>query len=361
MTRMILLNPGPVTLSERVRSALSKPDLCHREPEFAQLQTSIRRQLLAVYGLDERLWAPALLTGSGTLAVEAMLTSCVPRGERLLVVVNGVYGERIAEIAGRHGIDLVKAVGEWQAGPDLDAVAALLDANADIRLVAVVHHETTTGRLNDLDGLAATCKARGVELLIDAVSSFGAEAIEFERWPVLACAAGANKCLHGVPGAAFVIVKRNDLPAGAARSLYLDLQAYLTAQDAGGTPFTQSVHVQYALDAALGEFVDEGGWRARRECYRKRFSRVRAVLAQHGVQDLIPAADSSCVLNAFHLPHGMAYATLHAALKARGFVIYAGQGRLAEGIFRLSLMGDIQEPDMTRLECALAEALAPVA
>ena len=176
---MILLNPGPVTLSDAVRAALSGPDLCHREPEFATLQADIRRRLLASYHLGEQNWAAALLTGSGTAAVEAMLSSLVPTQGKLLVCENGVYGERMRQIAERYNIEHVALSHAWQAPIDCARVAAILNAEPNITHVAAVHHETTTGRLNDLESLAACCREHGVEILLDAVSSFGAESNRF--------------------------------------------------------------------------------------------------------------------------------------------------------------------------------------
>lgn len=358
--KTILLNPGPVTLSRRVRDALLKPDLCHREPEFATLQQSIRERLLAVYGLDGATWASILMTGSGTAAVEAMISSLVPRGGTLLVAENGVYGERMRNIAERHGIDTLPVVADWQGSIDVGAVRDALKQNPRVTHVAAVHHETTTGRLNDLSPLATVCREAHVELLLDAVSSFGAEAIDFAQWPLAACAATANKCLHGVPGTSFVIARRAALATDPKRSLYLDLNAYLKQQDAGGTPFTQSVQTFYALDEALAEFFDEGGWTARRARYRARQAAIRDTLAGLGVEPLIEPAASSCVLQAFRLPSGLGYTALHDGLKARGFVIYAGQGKLAAGIFRISAMGDIDDADLARLHDALrAEIAAP--
>jgi 2-aminoethylphosphonate-pyruvate transaminase len=359
MNRLVLLNPGPVNLSERVRQALQKPDLCHREAEFATLQASIRRRLLQVYGLDNADWAAVLLTGSGTAAVEAMITSCMPRGGRLLVMINGVYGERIKTMAERSGIPVAIAASDWLSPLNLDAAREQLERYPDVTHVAAVHHETTTGRLNAIDPLAALCREFKRPLLLDAVSSFGAETINFDRWPIAACAATANKCLHGVPGASFVIVNRQAFAeAGApARSLYLDLAGYLAQQDAGGTPFTQSVQAFYALDEALGEFMDAGGVAARQQTYRQRIERIRAKLGALGVAGLLPQADSSCVLQAFQLPQALGYEALHDGLKSRGFVIYAGQGRLAAGMFRISMMGDIGESDLLRLEQALSEVL----
>lgn len=356
--RTILLNPGPVTLSERVRAALLRPDLCHRETEFAQLQARLRENLLRVYGLPAAHWSAVLLTGSGTAAVEAMLTSLVPRDGRLLVLENGVYGERMSRIAALHGIAHTRVTAPWGGELDFSAIAQALVATPCTH-VAVVHHETTTGRLNDLTRVATLAAAHGARLLVDGVSSFGAETIDFAPGRLAACAATANKCLHGVPGTAFVIAARDALAAGASppRSLYFDLREYHARQEAGGTPFTQSVQTFYALDEALCEFFEAGGREARQALFARRMARVRAVLGTLGVTALLAPADSSCVLHAFELPPGRTYAELHDALKARGFIIYAGQGSLSERVFRISAMGDIAEADLERLGEALREVL----
>ena len=355
--RTILLNPGPVTLSERVRAALLGPDLCHRESEFATLQNGLRRKLLEVYALSSADWGATLLTGSGTAAVEAMITSMVPREGRLLVAENGVYGERISRIAEVYGIATTRVAAAWGERLDLDAIAQALRSKPHSH-VAVVHHETTTGRLNDLADLAALCREAQVEILLDGVSSFGAEQLDFAAWHIDACAGTANKCLHGVPGTAFVIVRRAALAkAQVTRSLYFDLREYLARQDGQGTPFTQSVQTFYALDAALDEFFEAGGWAARQALFRQRMATVRMTLATLGVRALLSEQETSCVLHAFELPEGRTYQALHDALKARGFIIYAGQGVLSERVFRVSAMGDISAADLARLCRALQAVL----
>ena len=352
----ILLNPGPVTLSQRVRDALLRPDLCHREQEFNRLQQDIRGKLLAVYDLDPDNWAAVLLTGSGTAALEAMISSMVPAAARILIPENGVYGERIRDIAGIHHIDYQSLHHCWTEA--IDRVALQRATAGDFSHVAVVHHETTSGRLNDIGAVAAACRDRKLPLLLDGVSSFGAEEIRFEEWNIGACAATANKCLHGVPGVSFVILKRELLaPDAARRTLYLDLHNYLRQQDQGGTPFTQSVQCFYALDEALDEHREQGGWRGRQAVYRERMAVVNSVLQQLGVKPLLADASSSCVLNAFHVPDGLDYPGLHDRLKQQGFIIYAGQGEFARSIFRISLMGAISSGDMQRLVKAFTEVL----
>ncbi|HDR9156686.1 TPA: 2-aminoethylphosphonate aminotransferase [Burkholderia vietnamiensis] len=345
---MLLLNPGPVTLSERVRRSLLQPDLCHRESEFFDLQDEARARLVAAYELDPAEWAAVLMTGSGTAAVESMIAALVPQDGKLLAIENGVYGERITQIATQYGIahDVLKH--EWMQAPDVAAIAARLDAGGYSH-VAVIHHETTTGRLNDLGAIADVCRARGVRMLVDGVSSFGAEAIDFGGGVIDAVAATANKCLHGVPGAAFVIVRRSALTKAASRTYYLDLGRLAKLQDQRNTPFTPSVHAYYALVEALREFDEAGGWRARHARYEALADQVQAGLAARGMALVLPEGESSVVLRAYRLPQGVAYEELHDGLKARGFVIYAGQGGLSKELFRISTMGAIEAADVERL------------
>jgi len=356
---MLLLNPGPVTLSERVRRSLLAPDLCHRESEFFDLQDEVRTRLLAVYGLDPAEWAAVLVTASGTGAVESMVTTLVPRDGQVLVAENGVYGERIARICAQYGIAHERLVGDWMQPIDLAGIAARLGSPQGVRFthVAVVHHETTTGRLNDLRALGELCRRNGAEMLADAVSSFGAESLDFADGSLAAAAATANKCLHGVPGVAFVIVRRRALERAASRSHYLDLTRLAGAQDRRDTPFTPAVQAHYALVEALREHAEQGGWPKRHRRYAALAEQVRAGLDELGVAAALPPGESSVVLRAYRLPARLSYATLHDWLKARGFVIYAGQGDLSKRLFRISTMGEITAKDIDRLLGCCGELL----
>lgn len=359
--RQILLNPGPVTLSDRVRGALSRGDWCHREPEFAALMQDINRRLVRVHdGMAER-YRSVTLAGSGTAAVEAMLATFAPDTSTTLVVANGVYGERMTRMLEIHGKPHRVAGHPWTAAIDLAGVARHLDAEPAIRHLAVVHHETTTGRLNDLAALGRLCRERQVTLLLDAVSSFGAERIDAVAWNVGALAGTANKCLHGVAGLSFVL-GRDDLWAGPAQragTLYLDLRSYYGTQHRDGfSPFTLPPQVAFALQEALAEHAEQGGSEARRRTYAARAARIAATLGNLGVRTLLPAADYSAVLWSWQLPAGQDYVPLHDALKADGFVIYAGQGDLGAQIFRIAHMGDIRQDDVDRLCAALGRHLA---
>ncbi|VVE11841.1 2-aminoethylphosphonate aminotransferase [Pandoraea horticolens] len=353
---MLLLNPGPVTLTERVRKSLLQPDLCHREPEFFDLQEEARARLTAVYGLDPAVWAPVLMTGSGTAAVESMTAGLVPEGGRLLIVENGVYGERISQIAKQYRIDHDVIHFEWMQAPDLTQIVDKLDTAGDrpYTNVAIIHHETTTGRLNDLAGIAAACRERGIDLLVDGVSSFAAEAIDFDDSSIVAVAATANKCLHGVPGVSFVMVRKDALAKAASRTYYLDIARLAKLQAERNTPFTPSVHAYYALVEALRELDDAGGWQKRHTHYGALAEQARAGLAALGIDSVLPPGESSVVLRAYKLPAGVDYVRLHDWLKADGFVIYAGQGGLSKALFRISTMGNLTAADIDRLLASFA-------
>lgn len=356
MTRpTILLNPGPVTLTERVRRALTREDQCHREPEFAELMLDIKRRLQAVYPEARERFEAVVLSGSGTCAVEAMLSSFAPKTSKTLVMANGVYGERMAAMLQAHGQPVIVAKSAWTDAMDCAALDKHLQTDRDITHVVAVHNETTTGRLNDIARLAQVCGRYNARILLDAVSSFGGEEIDFAGWPMAAVAATANKCLHGVPGIAFVLADRQLLETGSSQSntLYLDLFRYFKEQRSGFSPFTQAVHACFALQEALAELEEQGGWRARHARYRQIATTIRRELDGMGVRRLLDEDAYSSIISSFKLPEGLSYASIHDALRRAGFVIYAGQGDLAKTIFRISNMGDIRDDDLARLLDAL--------
>ena len=352
--RCILLNPGPVSLSDSVRKAAVSNDFCHREPEYLGLQDEVRRGILDVYGCHPDLWASMLLAGSGTTALEAMITSMPPRDAKLLVVENGICGERISRIAEIHGIDHHAVRHQWGDEIDFDQVEQELSAGLYTH-VAAVHHESTTGRLNDVRRIAHLCEKHGAALLLNAVSSFGAEDIPFESPALEACATTAGKCLHSIPGLCFVIARREALGRAAEppRSHYMHLPLWLEKQDSQGTPSTPPVNAVLALRQALKELAKHGSWEGRRKRYLKLAGKVRESLASLGVEALLDADQASCALTAYRVPEGMSYEEIHDGLKRWGFVIFAGQDSLAGEIFQISTMGDITHYDLERLLAAI--------
>jgi 2-aminoethylphosphonate-pyruvate transaminase len=350
-----------VTLTDSVRNALLGEDMCHREADFAALMLDIKARLVRVYPQAAEEFEAITVTGSGTCAVEAMIDSFAPRERTTLVLSNGVYGERIAAMLAAHQRPFVELRADWREPMALAQARQRLEKQHDIGHIVAVHNETTTGRLNDLEPLLALCAEFDCQLLLDAVSSFGAEWIDFSHPNLAAAASTGNKCLHGIVGIAFVMARRTlfETTTSKADGLYTDLFRYQAAQVDGFSPFTPAVHACFALRQALGELDEQGGWRARQARYRLLSEQVREKLAALGVPGYIDAGSYSAMISSFALPAGWDYPALHDALRDAGFIIYAGQGDLYKAMFRICTMGDIRDEDMTHLLNTLERLLCP--
>ncbi|MFF6931064.1 MULTISPECIES: pyridoxal-phosphate-dependent aminotransferase family protein [Streptomyces] len=358
--RVVLLNPGPVNVHDRVRAALAGPDECHREPESQALLGTVGGKITEVCGAGRDSHATVLFTGSGTAALEAVLSSVVPADGRLLVLDNGHYGERLLRIADVHGIATVRLEFGWAVPLDLDAVDQALAADAGITHVAVVHHETSTGMLNPLRELGPLVARHGRSLIADAISSLGAEDLDVVRDHVDWCVGTANKCLEGMPGISFVCAPRERLEALAdvpARTFYFDLSANYRAQVVKGSPqFTPAVQILRALDAALDLTLAEGV-AARTARYAARAAEIRAGLEERGIELLLPPERRAGSITNAHLANGMTYDELHDGLKEHGYVIYATQEKSA-GVFRLANMGQLTGEDIAGFFRAFDEVVA---
>jgi 2-aminoethylphosphonate-pyruvate transaminase len=354
---MILLNPGPVNVSPRVTAALARGDMCHREPEFADLQASIRERLVQAFAPGGR-FTSVLLTGSGTAALEAAVTSVLSARGRLVVVANGVYGERIATMATAARLPHTVVDGSWTEPPDLDAVERAVGAD-DVEAVAVVHHETTTGLRNPIADVGRVARRHGKLLLVDAVSSLAGDPLDVEEVGADLIAGTGGKCIQAFPGLAFVLVRRTAMERLAGhprRSLYLSLPVHHEAQARRTVPFTPAVQLAYALDEALAELLEEGvanrvaRYAAAARVLREGFERL-------GLRFVLPAGLRSNSITALRLPPGRTYGALHDGLRAEGFVIYEGQGKLARDIFRVANMGALTRDDFAGFLRALETVL----
>ncbi|MEY4948949.1 MAG: 2-aminoethylphosphonate aminotransferase [Pseudomonadota bacterium] len=355
---MILLNPGPVNVSPRVTRALLRGDLCHREPEFSDLLDGVRCKLVTAFAPCGD-WEAVPITGSGTLALEAAVCSSVAQGRQMLVVVNGVYGERILEMARVHGIDTVEVRAEWTERPDPERVAEAIRRHPAVEVVALVHHETTTGLLNPVSEIGEVVRRAGRRLLVDSISGLGGDPIDLGDGTVSICVGVANKCIQGLPGIGFVLATRAELERMAAiapRSVYMNLRRHHEAHRRRAVPFTAAVQVLYALDEALDELLEETvDGRIRR--YRAAADRLRRGFASMGLALLLPESHRSNSITSLVLPRGTTYGALHDHLKQDGFVVYEGQGHLAAEIFRVANMGALADDDFDRFLLSLGRAI----
>tara|TARA_B100001057_G_C22861941_1_gene954890 strand:- start:78 stop:1148 length:1071 start_codon:yes stop_codon:yes gene_type:complete len=351
--RKILLNPGPVTLSDRVRNSLMNEDFCHREEKFASILLSVKSKLLGIYNLDSSFDA-VVLSGSGTSAVEAMLSSFISNDEKVLVVSNGVYGERMAKMLNYSKKNFEIMSHTWLEETNFIKLERSLEEGNFSKLL-FVHNETTTGRLNNLNKVIELCESYSVSLILDAVSSFGAEEIKFNSSALMAVASTANKCLHGITGASFVISKKENFSLGKKNSLslYFDLFSYFEAQKEGWCPFTPSVHSLFALSEAIDELNDLGGWKARNNSYKNKSKFIRDALYTKGIKTVLSEDEYSSMISSFFLPENQTYEEIYQKFQDDGFIIYAGQGELSKKIFRICNMGDINKDDMKRLKVTI--------
>jgi 2-aminoethylphosphonate-pyruvate transaminase len=354
----ILLNPGPANTTSTVRQALVMPDLCHREPEFFRIMQACRERLVRLAGGGPD-WTAVLFTGSGTAAVEAAICSAVPPERALLVVDNGVYGDRMLKIARAHHIR-AQALTADNVTPVVPAdVERALRADPSISHVAVVHHETTTGLLNPVSEIVLAAAGQGRRVVVDAMSSLFGEPITLGQDGLDFVTASANKCLGGIPGVSFVLARRAAVEAlggRSPRSIYLDLHGHWLQQEADNTPFTPAVQVLHAMEQALVELEREGV-AARIARYADNARILREGMARLGFEVLVAEGARSNILTTFRLPAGLTYETLHDAMKGRGYIIYAGQGDLRRYAFRVSTMGTLTALDIKGVVDAFAASL----
>jgi 2-aminoethylphosphonate-pyruvate transaminase len=358
MREWVLLNPGPANTSPTVRQALVMPDLCHREPECFEMMRSVRDRLVRLAGGGET-FSAVLLAGSGTAGVEAALASAVPPDGALLVVDNGVYGDRMARIARAHRIPVHLISRDMTTPVEPEAVDTALAAHPDVSHVALVHHETTTGLLNPVAAVARVVARHGRRLIVDATSSLFGEPLDIAQEGIDFVTASAAKCVQAIPGVAFVLGRRSALEAlrdRGPRSVYLDLHAHWSAQEGDNTPFTPAVQLLHALEQALIE-LEEEGVPARIARYAANTRVLRQGMARLGFEILIPEAARSSILTTFLLPPAVTYEALHDAMKRRGYVIYAGQGKIRTYAFRVSNIGTLTPADMEKVVAAFASCL----
>ncbi len=351
---MLLLTPGPLTTAPATRAAMNR-DWGSRDEDFIALTARVRRRLAGLAG-GGRTHAAIPLQGAGTFAVEAAIGTLVPRGGKLLVLVNGAYGRRAAEMAARMGRAVsVLEFAEDQAVDPL-AVAAALDDDPAVTDVLLVHLETTSGLLNPLRPVSAVVASAGRRLLLDAMSSFGAVPVSLADGPCSAVMASANKCLEGVPGLAFVVAETTHLAAMAGNSpgTSLDLHAQWRGfEDTGQWRFTPPTHVLAALDAALDGLDAEGGAAARGARYARHCALLMEGLHALGFQTYLPPALQGPVILTVRDPGPpFSFDALYRALHAQGIVLYPGK-LTREPSFRVGCIGAITEADLRRTLAAI--------
>jgi len=355
-----LLTPGPLTTTRATKEAMLR-DWGSRDGEFIAMNARVRRRLLEVVsGEGTHVCVP--LQGSGTFVVEAVVGTLVPPGGRLLALVNGAYGRRIVRMCEyyRRSVAVQEAAEDQAVDPA--ALDAALARDPTVSHVVVVHCETTSGVLNPVEEIAAVTARRGRRLLVDAMSAFGAIPLDARRTPFDAVVASANKCLEGVPGMGFAIVRREALEEarGQAPSLSLDLHDQWVAMEKNGQwRFTPPTHVIAALDRALDQHAAEGGVAGRGARYRRNCARLVDGLRAMGFETLLPDRLQAPIIVTVRMPADpkFDFETFYDRLGRRGYVIYPGKLTVADS-FRIGCIGALGEPEMSGVLAAIRTVLA---
>jgi 2-aminoethylphosphonate aminotransferase len=347
--RNILLTPGPATTTDSVKWAQVVPDICPRETEFGHLLEYISIELTR-FVADPDQYTTVLFGGSGTAAVESMLSSVVQE-EMVLIINNGAYGRRMCEIAEAYGLRYL----EYTSAPDdaIDLIAleeVIQGSNQRISHLAVVHHETTTGLLNDIKAIGELCKRYRIDLIVDAMSSFAAVPVQMKEMNISYLASSSNKNLQGMAGVAFVIAEKSKLEQlrhSRPRNYYLNLYAqYRYFSVTRQMRFTPPVQTLYALKQAIEELKQEG-IEGRYERYKESWKALIAGITRLGLTFIVPEAHHSKIITAIVEPDcpGYDFQSMHDYFYRHDMMIYPGK---LDGLntFRIANMGAITCKDM---------------
>jgi 2-aminoethylphosphonate-pyruvate transaminase len=357
----LLFTPGPLTTSASVKQAMLR-DAGSWHFEFNALVARIRQRLLEVARLQDLTdWTAVLLQGSGTFGVEAVFQTSVPPDGKVLVLANGAYGERVAQILQTARIQhaVLRTAESVPAEPE--ALAARLAAEPAITHVAAVHCETTTGILNPIRAIGRVAKEHRKVYVVDAMSSFGGIPIDLAGCGVDFLVSSANKCIEGVPGFSFVLCRRSLLAAcqGYARSLSLDLLAQLRGFEKNGQfRFTPPSHALLAFDQALNELEAEGGVAGRALRYVQNHEVLLRGLATLGFRPYLKPGVQSYIITAFPYPvePQFSFDVFYRKLSDRGFIIYPGKLTQVD-TFRIGTIGRLFPPDLEQLVHAVSRVL----
>jgi 2-aminoethylphosphonate-pyruvate transaminase len=354
-----LLTPGPLTTSMTVKQAMLH-DWGSRDAGFVAINTHMRKRLVELIGGGKD-FTTVPMQGSGTFAVEAMLTGFVGPKDKLLILINGAYGKRMAKIC--EYAKRATAVLEWAEDQPVDPakVRETLAADHAITHVAVVHCETTSGILNPIAEVSKVVAEAGRKLLIDSMSAFGALPIDVQTVTFDAVAASSNKCIEGVPGLGFVLCRVSALEQtkGNAVSLTLDLfEQWQNLEKTSQYRFTPPIHCIVAFDQALTEHEQEGGVAGRGGRYRNNHKILVDGMRALGFETLLPDRLQAPIIVTFHMPADpkFVFEKFYDSLKDRGFVIYPGKLTVADS-FRIGCIGRLGETEMKAFLAAAKDVL----
>ncbi|MCY4044008.1 MAG: 2-aminoethylphosphonate--pyruvate transaminase [Cellvibrionales bacterium] len=355
----LLLTPGPLTTSPSVKETMLN-DFCTWDDDYNQTIVQTIRQTLVALATKAQGYTSVLLQGSGTYCVEAVLQSFVGTEDKLLIINNGAYGERIAKMCDYMGINALSLTYSENQIPSLDDIEACFTNDKQITHLICVHCETTSGILNPIKDICTLAKAHNKITLIDAMSSFGGMPMDMDEWHIDVLISSANKCLQGVPGFGFVLCKTSLITSAThSRSLSLDLHAQWQAMHTTGKwRFTSPTHTVRAFLQALIELEEEGGISLRYERYKHNQALLSDGMQALGFKSLVSPSNQSAFITSFAYPtEDFDFKPFYHSLKQEGFIIYPG--KLTDtACFRIGNIGEIYPHDIERLLASIKKVQA---
>ena len=352
-----LFTPGPLTTSTTVKEAMLR-DLGSRDGEFIGVVKKIRGRLLKLAGVSQSQgWEAVLMQGSGTFAIESVISSITPPKGKWLVIINGAYGERLLKIIERHGFAVDAIRNAENELPNIASIKSTL-AKGGFTHVAVVHCETTSGIMNPVADIGAATKAAGCVYFVDSMSAFGGVEFDFEACQMDFLVSSANKCVQGVPGFGFALCRRAALEAteGYSRTFSLDLLAQWRGLEGNGQfRFTPPTHTLLAFARALDELEGEGGIPARAARYRKNHESCVTGMRAMGFTEYVSEDLQGHIITSFVYPtEDFDFEEFYDRLNDKGFVIYPGKVSKAN-CFRIGHIGHLFAEDTEMLLSAIRE------
>lgn len=359
MDKHLLFTPGPVNVVENVRSAIGKEDICHREIEFDRLLLSIESKLLSLFQIrNKNNYRAVVITGSGTAANEAMLSSAVG-DKNILILSNGEFGERLHAISKIHNINTFLLEFPWGARLDLGVIDAFLQRHP-IDVIAMVHHETSSGMLNSLEDIGALSKSNGSLFIVDCVSSAGAEPIDMERDNIAFCSSSSSKAIGSYAGLSFVIGETAEfekLKTLPVKSAYLNLyKFYDFLKTHSQTPNTPAVPLFFALEQALTNILNEGV-ASRHAKIKSKAASLRKGMSKLGLSFLLDPKDMCSVLTTVFIPPNISIAHFRQKLRKKSIIIYEGKGCFKGQVFQVGNIGELSNRDIRFFLAAQKETL----
>ncbi len=355
-----LLTPGPLTTTDTVKQEMMV-DHCTWDDDYKQITQKIRGELLEFAHVSPKEYTVVLMQGSGTFGVESAITSSVGRDGKLLILANGAYGERMEDIAKHAGLNYRIQNFPYYQVPDPAVVAQILAEDPEITHVSMVHSETTSGILNDIESVGKVVKAAGKVFIVDAMSSFGGVDIPVADWGIDFLISSANKCIQGVPGFSFIICRLSELEKckGKAVSLSLDLYDQWKGMYDGKWRFTSPTHVVLAFSKAIEEMKEEGGVPARCRKYEENNKLLISEMKKLGFETYIDEEHQGPIITTFFYPEncGYTFKEMYEFIKERGYAIYPGKVTEAD-TFRIGNIGEIYPEDIYKLIDIYKEFLA---